>query len=119
MNPLESILRTIGRLIESAIPIAFGLAVLGFFYGLAIYIFSAGNESKKEEGKNIMLWGLIALFIIASVFGIIRLFQGTLGIEQSSQQQIQIPSVNTGVGGGGSRSTGSGYRPAVDPNVGY
>ncbi len=74
----DRVLGDAGSIIQAAIPIIFAGAILGFFYGLAQYVFSAGNEEAKEKGKLIMTWGLIALFVMASVFGIIRLFQTTL-----------------------------------------
>lgn len=64
--------------IQSAIPVVVGLAVLFFFWGLVKYIFSQGNEESKIEGKNIMVWGLIGLFFIFSIYGVIRLFGGIL-----------------------------------------
>lgn len=94
---LEAVLATLARLINTATPIVFALALLAFFWGLAIYIFNSGNDEKKSEGKNIMIWGIIALFIMVSVFGIIRILQQTLGVDTS--QSINIPRVNVNVGG--------------------
>ena len=61
-----------------------GLALLAFFWGLARFIFKAGDVKAKEEGKNIMIWGVAALFVMVSVWGIIRLLQKDLGVENSS-----------------------------------
>ena len=41
---------------------------------------AAGDEKKIEEGKRMMFWGVIALFIMASITGIITLLQDTLGV---------------------------------------
>jgi len=66
------------NIIQSVIPVVVGLAVLAFFWGLAKYIFSQGNENIKIEGKNIMVWGLVGLFFIFSVYGVVRLFGSIL-----------------------------------------
>jgi hypothetical protein len=55
-----------------------GLALIFFFWGLARLIFSAGDEKGREDGKKIMLWGIIALFIMFSVWGIVQLLQRSL-----------------------------------------
>ncbi len=89
---LSNIVTWIARIIQQLIPVAFGLAILGFFWGLAKYIFSAGNEESKVQGKSIMIWGLVAIFVMASVSGIVRLAQNTLGTTDNSQ--IQVPKVN-------------------------
>ena len=54
-------------LIRTALPVITGLALMVFFWGLAKFIFRLGGDEKAvEEGKKLMLWGLIALFILLS-----------------------------------------------------
>lgn len=53
------------------------LAFLAFFWGIAKYIFSAGDEQKKASGKDVMLYGLIALFVMVSVWGLIGILKNT------------------------------------------
>ena len=89
---LRDIVDYLGIIIETAIPVAFGGAILAFFFGLARFIFSAGDELKRKEGKSIMIWGLVALFVMTSVFGIIRLFQSTL--ETESNRPLQPPVID-------------------------
>ncbi len=91
IGTLDDIIGQIAGIVQKLIPIAFGLAILGFFWGLAKYIFSAGNEESKVEGKKIMLYGLVAIFVMASVFGIVRLAQRTLGIDDRAN--INVPNV--------------------------
>lgn len=88
---LSNIVTSIAGIVQKLIPLAFGLAILGFFWGLAKYIFSAGNEESKIEGKKVMLYGLIAIFVMASVFGIVKLAQNTLGVTDNSA--IQPPQI--------------------------
>ena len=59
------------NLISTAIPVVAGIAVLVFFWGLAKFVLKAGSENDREEGKQIMLWGIIALFVLVSLSGII------------------------------------------------
>ena len=42
-----------------------------FFWGLVRYIYSAG-EGEHREGRDLMLWGLLALFVLFSIYGILR-----------------------------------------------
>src|SRR3989338_6712536 len=63
-------------LIRTAVPVIAGLALLVFFWGMAKFIFRAGGDTKAvEEGKTLMIWGLIALFVMVSVWGIISFIQ--------------------------------------------
>lgn len=79
--------------VTTLIPIAGAAALLGFFWGLAQYIFKAGDKEAKEEGRRIMIWGSIALFLISAIGGIISLLAGTLGFTPG--ETITPPSVGT------------------------
>ena len=72
-NDLRDIIFNFIDIISALIPLVIALAILFFFWGLAKFIFYADNEEKKKEGKSIMLWGIIALFIIVTIGGIIAL----------------------------------------------
>jgi len=80
------------NLIDILIPIVFALALLFFLWGLAKYIFAAGDEEAKEKGKQIMIWGIISLFIMASVWGIVAFLQNIFGV--SSDVDITLPGVS-------------------------
>ena len=63
------------------VPIAFGLCLLYFFWGIAQYIRSgAGSEKAAEEGRNRMVWGVLALFVLFSIWGIINFIRSEFGV---------------------------------------
>lgn len=88
---LQDVLYDIGNLISLATPIIVGIALLFFFVGLAKYILNAGDEEKKSQGKSIMIWGIIALFVMVSVWGLVNLLADTFGIDKTDT--IRVPSV--------------------------
>ena len=72
------------NLIEMLIPIMAGLALLVFFWGLAKFIMNvSGDEKAVSEGKDLMIWGVIALFLMVSIWGIIAFLSGELGFGSS------------------------------------
>lgn len=91
ISGFESLLTTIGGMIQTAIPFVAALALLFFFYGLAMFILSAGDDDKREEGKSIMFWGVIALFVMASIWGIIQVLGGLFGVDTGGQ--IDVPTI--------------------------
>ena len=88
---LFSVFKTITNVINTAIPLVLALAVLYFFWGLAQYVLNSANEDKKEEGRNIMIWGIIALFVMVSVWGLVRMLQTTFGLDTTTP--ITAPKV--------------------------
>lgn len=63
-------------LINPLLKLVIVITFLYFLYGMLRYIFAMSNGGKDEEinnGKRHMLWGLVGLFIIFSINGIMSL----------------------------------------------
>jgi hypothetical protein len=58
--------------------LAVGFAFLYFLYGVVKFIYNINDPEKKNLGKSHMLWGLIGLFIIFSVGGILQVLNSVL-----------------------------------------
>jgi hypothetical protein len=71
-------LGSLSSLIAVIIPILFSLALLGFFYGVIMYIW--GKEDNKEQAKKTMIWGIVALFVMSSVWGLVAFVQNAVGV---------------------------------------
>lgn len=69
-------------IIRPIVPLLIGLGVLVFIYGVLILMFSEGGE-KKEEGKQYMMWGIIGIFVMVSVWGLVSLVGGVFNFDQS------------------------------------
>ena len=79
-------------LINAIIPVIVGLSILVFFRGLALFIWSAGDSANHEKGKSIMIWGLVGLFVMFSVWSILRFAYGDFGFSRS----FGVPFLRTG-----------------------
>lgn len=64
---------------DGVIPLLYALAFLFFFVGVVRFFFLGGDEG-REKGKQMMLWGIIGLFVIFSVWGIVRLLLATFSV---------------------------------------
>ena len=65
------------NIINQAVVLVMALALLFFFWGVAMFIYNADNEDKKTEGKKVMMWGIIALFVMLFVWQIINILANT------------------------------------------
>jgi len=81
-----TLMKSINRvIINPLIVLLFALAVVYFIYGLARYLLSPDNEEVRKSSKQHMLWGIIGMFIMVSVFGILSIIMNTFGIQNSGQ----------------------------------
>lgn len=60
-----------GYFVGRLIPIVAGIALLVFFWGLVKFIWGAGSDASREQGRQVMLWGIVALFVLTSIWGIL------------------------------------------------
>jgi len=82
MDPITDFLVQIKGIINLLIPLAVACAVLFFIWGLAMYILRSGDVKSKEEGRTKMIYGVIALFVIVSIWGIVGFLGRILDIGQ-------------------------------------
>lgn len=64
-------------LIDVAIPVLATLALVLFFVGIVRYVAKSGDAHGKAEERQIIMWGLIALFVLFSIWGILRILNNT------------------------------------------
>jgi len=69
-----------GTIVKLLIPIMFGLAIVYFFWGMIKFISAAGDAEKAKEGKSIMIYGVIAIAVMASLYGLIAWLTGIFGV---------------------------------------
>lgn len=83
------------------IPVLYTAAFLVFFWGLAKFIFAAGkgDETGVKDGKKILTWGIVALFMMVSLFALAVFAKREFGFDQTQPTgglQGAIPLLPTG-----------------------
>lgn len=68
------------RLIDLATIALVSLAILVFFWSVIsnLWGYDGGNAEQKKKLQDTLLWGLIIIFVMVSIWGIIRILQQTL-----------------------------------------
>jgi uncharacterized membrane protein YidH (DUF202 family) len=90
----------VNRVINYIVPFLVGLGVFVIIYGIFTYIRSADDEEKRTVGKQFMVWGVLAVFVMLSVWGLVSVLANTLSFENSGAN-IQTPDFTvTGEGAG-------------------
>ena len=83
--------------VKSTASLLLALALLAFFWGIVEYIWAkrSGDAKGVADGSKFMVSGLIALFVMFSVYGIVKFAQGTL-FGNADMTSITIPNINFG-----------------------
>ncbi|MCR4275035.1 MAG: pilin [Candidatus Campbellbacteria bacterium] len=91
LGGVSNILTAIGRLIDTATPIVIGLALLVFFWGLIKFIMNSDDDEARKKGKGLMIGGIIALFVMVAIVGIINFIAAQVGVTTGGN--LPVPGV--------------------------
>jgi len=92
---ITDLILQINGIINVIIPFIVGLAVLVIIWGIFGYITGAGDEEKRGEAKQYIIWGVIGVFIMLSVWGLVNVVVNSFGL--SSKAIPASPTVGGGV----------------------
>lgn len=65
-------------LMNGGVAVLVALAIALYFYGVSAHILDFSGEHGTKTRQSYFLWGIIVIFVMVSVWGILRLLQNTL-----------------------------------------
>lgn len=74
---LKSLAKVLVDLINIAIPVLISLGVVYYLWGIAYSIKDAGSAKSWANFRTQIAWGILALFMMVSIWGILRLLDNT------------------------------------------
>lgn len=73
------------------VPFLIALAFLMFIWGLFRFFFVSGaNEAAREQGRQLMVWGVAAFVFMVSVWGLVNLIAEGLGFNYGTPPRLPI-----------------------------
>jgi len=76
-------------ILNPLIILAFAFAMVVFLWGVFQYVRGAADVKARETGRSHILWGVIGIAIMFSVFGIMNIISNTVGGQPSAISNIQ------------------------------
>lgn len=77
---LQLLIFRVQLIFNQIIPLMLVIGVFWFLYGVITYIM---DPDDKEKGRTIMIYGIIALFVMVTVWGLVGFVGDTIGIKNS------------------------------------
>jgi len=69
----------VASVLKPLVPVVFMLIFAYFFYGVAVYILHGDNPEKRKDGYDMIKYGVLAIFIAASIWGILTFLMLAFG----------------------------------------
>jgi len=89
----KTVLWVLAGIVDLLIPILISLSFVVFVWGLVLFIGRSGSQQAVEEGKRKMIWGVLVLFVIVSVWGIIALLKTMTDTDVAGMGSVTSPGI--------------------------
>jgi len=77
------------------VPLVFAIAFIVFIWGVFQYFVAGGHdEEAKDKGKSLMLYGIVGLAVMASVWGLVSIVTGTVELNNTPPDLPETPETN-------------------------
>ena len=89
---LEDLFGGVVDVVVDFVPPLIGLALILFVWGLVKYLYRKSDENSVKQAKQFMVWGVVAMFTLVAIWGIVALMQtifGTPVIDPPNPPQTQ------------------------------
>lgn len=102
ITSVEGLLGRMQLLLDKVVPFIIGLAVFVVIWGILTYISHAGEEEKRGEAKKFILWGIIGIFFMLSIWGFVNILLKTFSLERNINPNNipHVPQISDGGTGG-------------------
>lgn len=76
---VDTVLSRVGTWVQTGTYLLVAIAILVFIYGIVRYVI-APDEKQKESAQKLILWGVVGLFAIVSVWGLVNFLANSTGV---------------------------------------
>jgi len=81
MASVADIVQTLNNeILNPVVALLFALAFLYFTWGIIKFISNSDSSDGRKQGKDSMIWGVVGMFIMVGVWGILSITINSLGI---------------------------------------
>ncbi|MBU1046904.1 pilin [Patescibacteria group bacterium] len=81
IDGLEGVAELVSDLFGLIMPLILSLAVIYFVWSLVKYMTKAGEA--KDDARDQMIWGVVILFVMVSVWGLVNILGDTVDLDTS------------------------------------
>lgn len=90
---IGSILSAAGGWISTLVPLLIALAIVVFFFYIVKYIW--GGADDKSASKSGIIWSVVAIAVMVSIWGLVGLLQGVVGVDGTDAAPVvDIPTID-------------------------
>lgn len=86
-------IQSVSAIIANLIPLIIAIAVLLFLIGVLRFVTAGGDEEQRASARNMIIFGIIALFVMTAVWGFVQILGSTIFGDRNVSQPPSVPQI--------------------------
>ncbi|MEK7575320.1 MAG: hypothetical protein AAB511_03775 [Patescibacteria group bacterium] len=86
LTTISQVLNRLEAVISLIIPFLVGVAVLIIIYGIISFIANAADEEARANAKHFIIWGVIGVFFMLSIWGLVTIMVNSFGTDEAGSR---------------------------------
>lgn len=87
----DDLFRLVEDILRQLVPILIAFAVIILLFAIISYIRAGEDEEKRGKARNLMIYGIIGLFVMISIWGLVAILIGTFGLNEGVPDPEVLP----------------------------
>ena len=84
ITTVGGLINRVAQILNNLAPLIIGLAILVILWGIFQYISKAGEEEKRAEGRMFIIYGIVGVFIMVSIWGLVNILDNTFLLQKTT-----------------------------------
>ena len=84
VTSLNTAANAIVTIMNIVFPVLLAVAVFIIVWGIFKFIVNAGDEEARKTGRNFILWGVVGVFLMLSVWGLVNILTNTISLNNDA-----------------------------------
>lgn len=94
ITTFAGLLNRINLVLNTIVPFLVGIAVFIVIWGVFKYIASAAEEEKRVEARAFIVWGIVGIFAMVSVWGFVNIMVNSFDLStRAPSAQPNLPPI--------------------------
>lgn len=87
---ISQVVERLQNILNLILPFIVGLTVLMIIYGIFGFVTNPADEEARGKAKGYIIWGIIAVFIMVSVWGLVNILYNSFLTDPFAGQELPI-----------------------------
>lgn len=89
---VNDVLAFITNFINAVTPVIVGIAVFIIIVGIVRFIAAGEDPEKRKAARGFIVWGIVAVFIMISIWGLINILVNTFDLDKAAPTGTELPT---------------------------